>query len=264
LIVYALSNFGIHIDLEENIEEMLYTTTIKEILELFYPYISPYRKVPTYVDYINPLTLEYLRYALSFSYLNQISPTYSQQINYNRVDHDYSDYFSIRNDYFDTIHTFAIIKHSPDGENPIHYFNIVKSQSLGVICCYSSWGADNISVKLNRFVINYQILSDIETLLDLMIDPSNVFFISTSIEQYKESLGDFDNLYVIEILNPEGEPLVNTVEKVLRPVVPHLRSGGSNKNKKRKIYNRKTNKKGIKRTKRSRKTKKVRKTYKKR
>ena len=255
LIVYALSNFGIDIDLDNNTDETIHLENMREILTLFYPDII-LSEPPLYVDDIDSESLEYLRFALSFSDLNQVSRR--MEINSKRINYDYSDYFSVRNNYFDTIHTFAIIKHSPDGELPIHYFNIVRSITLrGKICCYSSWGSDTISVEWSRFIINFKILSNIKTLLDLMIDPENVFFKSTTIPAYKESLGNFDNLYVIEILNPEGEPLVNTVEKVLEYVVPHLRRGGSNKNKnkKRKIYNRKSNKK---------RTKKVRKTYKKR
>jgi len=253
LVIYALSELGKQIDLDNDKDEII----IQQIMRLFYQDSNLIASLPLYAGLVDPEKLAYLRKALTFSYLNQLNPR-----NYSPID-DYGPCFDEDNTYFNTIHTFAIIKKMPEFEGPIHYFNIVKSQTLGEICCYSSWGTDDIEVQWSRFPINYDQLSNIETLIRLMIKPDDVIKPTLNkeqiVERYIGNLLNSEELYVIEILNEDSNPLVDTVKDVLRP--GFLRSGGSIKNKKRKSHNRKSNKK---RTKKMKKTKRVRKTYKKR
>ena len=273
LLIYALKDLGRNISLDNPQDiEML-----QRIMKLIYPDQNLFG-VPDKPLFYRPVVarpdaLEYLQGALTFSCVSDVK--YPNCISVNEA--SYAEHF--HRDYFSKIRTFAIIKNMfPDGEYPIHYFNVVMSEELNKICCYSSWGAisgeGSISVPLRRFPITYDLLTNMNDLIVDMIYNNDTTVQATltgyaSVEDYKRSLGPIENLYIVELLNEDGTgPLVDTVAHVLRDVDPPLAAAGpggaSNKNKKR------TRKQSSKRTKRSRgrtnkrTTRRKKNTYKKR
>ena len=265
LIMYALSMNGITISLDRDAD----ITMLQKIMKLFYPETSLFGTPDNQLEYIGrePRLLKYLQDALTFSSLSDIKCPNLREIT---SDDSLSRHFNNPNDtHFDTIRTFAIIKHMVDGDFPIHYFNIVKS-STGVIFCHTAWGANEIKVQWRKFPIDYDLLMDMDELLKEMIDNGNYRILTPNVtaESYRRGLyrpGERERLYIVELLDTTGlMPLVHTVAHVLSNVDLGLAAGagGSIKNKKR---TRRTNTRGRTKTRgRTRTRRRTKKTYKKR
>jgi hypothetical protein len=260
LIVYALKYMNISLHIYDRTKRISTkdATMLQNIIKTLYPESNLSGKPFVYNGIHSELEyLQYLQNALIFSYVNETrSPKLRQ------VDSSFERHFE--DGYFDKIHTFAIIKRMLDFEGPIHYFNIVRSLTTLKISCYTSWAVGNLKVTWSKFDIDYNLLMNIPMLVQEMIALSNVF--SPSGPHYEDKVTDYKNkllnnpqveLYIVEILGPHKEPLVDTVKYVLEHFTGlTLPNGGSIKNKKKKIYNktRTRTKKGLRLNKRTKKT----------